>query len=196
VNFDKFAAGQPVTFEKYASTFTGTAQDVVAITFEPGERQCLWILGPQLSNVRGLSTEASTWLGVSNTSRILRSPETTPPPAIFGPEPTHTWCYYFEKAELASQYQQWSEIPPLWQDANQQNLRATNGVELLPFIAGFARQNDWEGARKLTAQAQSLPDRSTSALCDLWRSLYASTPPSRAASQTVELVLDQLGCQN
>ena len=70
LNFDKFAAGQHDTFEKYATTFDAAAQNVVAITFEPAQDQCLWVLGPRLANVRGLTAPASTWLGVSNPARI------------------------------------------------------------------------------------------------------------------------------
>jgi hypothetical protein len=195
VNFDKFAAGQLVTFDKYATTFTATVQHVVAITFEPGQDQCLWILGPPLANARSLSPQASTWLTVSNPSRILAAPETVPPPAIFGPEPTHGWCYYFETADLADQFGQWSKTVGLWREASQIGLHAGNGIELMPFITAFANSNDWETARTLTEQAQSLPDRSTSALCDLWRSLAATTAPSAPRDQAVARIEDQFGCQ-
>ncbi len=195
VNFDKFAAGEPVTFEKYATTFTAQSKNILAITFEPGQDQCLWVLGPQLANARSLTPQASTWLTVSNPSRIQAAPETVPPPAIFGAEPPHTWCYYFEQADLANQYGQWSKTVALWRDVSAQGLRVRNGIELMPFIAAFARQEDWETARTLTSEAQSLPDRSSSALCDLWRDLGSSVPPSAQRDQTVVRVQDQLGCQ-
>jgi hypothetical protein len=195
VNFDEFSAGKPVTFEKYATTFTATVNDVMAITFEPGQNQCLWILGPQYTDVRDLTPEASTWLRVSNPSRILSTPGTVPTPAIYGREPKHTWCYYFEKADLAGQAQDWATATQLWDEANRQGMHAGNGVELMPFINAYARLNDWETARKLTMQAQSLPDRSTSALCDLWRGLATQPQASADRDQIVAAVEGQLGCQ-
>jgi len=58
LNWDEFSSGQPVTFEKYTETFTATKQDVVAITFNPGQDQCLWILRPAYADIRGLSAQA------------------------------------------------------------------------------------------------------------------------------------------
>ena len=195
VNFDEFAAGKPVTFEKYATTFTATVNDVMAITFEPGQNQCLWILGPQYADVRDLSPEASTWLKVSSPSRIVSAPASVPPPEIYGTEPKHTWCYYFEKADLAAQMQDWATAAQLWDEATSQGMHAGNGVELMPFINAYARLDDWATARKLTLQAQSLPDRSTSALCDAWRVLASETQASADRDQTVAAVEGQLGCQ-
>ncbi len=195
VNFDEFAAGKPVTFEKYATTFTASPSDVVAITFEPGQNQCLWILGPQYADVRGLTPEASTWLRLSNPGRILAAPATVPPRVIYGEEPKHTWCYYFEMADLATQVGDWQSAAQLWTQASQQGLRAGNGVELMPFINAYARLNDWQTARKLTIQAESLPDRSTSALCDVWRGLATQAAPSADRDQTAQGVEAQLGCQ-
>ncbi len=194
VNFSEFSAGKPDTFQKYATTFTATAKDTLAITFEPGQDQCLWILGPQYVNVRALSPVASTWLTVSNPARILATPEAVPPAVIYGAEPKHTWCYYFEKADLAAQQQDWPLAAQLWAEASQQDMHAGNGVELMPFISAYARLDDWTTARKLTLQAESLPDRSTSALCDLWRGLATQAQPSADRDQTVASVEAQLGC--
>ena len=166
----------------------------MAITFEPGQNQCLWILRPAYADIRGLSAQAQNWLTVSNLSRLQPAPESTPPPEIFGKEPAHNWCFYYEKADLASQSQEWETIIQLGKDANQKGLRAGNSIELMPFIEAYARSNDWESARKLTTQAQVLPDRSSSILCDLWRELSSTTPASVKGEQTVAAVEDQLAC--
>jgi hypothetical protein len=195
MSFDKFAAGEPDVFEKYSTTFTTTANDVVAITFEPGLDQCLWILSPQLANARGLTPSAKTWLEVSKPSRIAAAPEYFPPTAIFGEEPERTWCYYYEKADLARQYQQWDEVVSLWREVGNRGLRAPNGVEMLPFIEALARQDAWQDARALTRQAQVLPDRSASLLCDLWSNLATTTTSSAARDQAVAQVHGDLDCQ-
>lgn len=195
VNFDNFASGQPTTFQKYASTFTATIEDVLAITFEPGQGQCLWILGPRLQNARNLTAQASTWLAVSNPGRILAAPAAEPPSAIFGVEPAHTWCYYFEQADLASQFHEWRRVAQLWEAAIGAGKRAENGIEMMPFITAFGHLDEWDTAIHLTAQAQALPDRSTSALCDLWRSLGVEAPSSAERDQAVAQVEAELACQ-
>jgi len=195
VNFDRFSAGQPDTFDKYATTFTAVAHNVLAITFEPAKDQCLWVLGPQLANARALTQTATTWLAVSNPSQIEASPQTFPPSQIFGPEPAHTWCYYYESAELAAQYGDWPAVARLWDEAQGRGLRGSNAIELLPFISASAQLGNWQEARNLTAQAQTLPDRSTSVLCDLWRGLGATAPPSGQRDRTISGVESDLGCQ-
>lgn len=195
VKFEDFAAGKPVTFQKYATTFTATVNHVLAITFEPGENQCLWVLGPQYTNTRKLTPEASTWLTVSHPEMILQTPSAAPPVMIYGTEPRHTWCYYFEKADLASQYQDWQTATQLWTEAGTAGLHSGNGAELMPFIEAYGRLGDWDTARKLTLQAESLPDRPTSALCDLWRVLGSQAAPSTQGDQTILSVKAQLGCQ-
>lgn len=195
INFDEFAAGKTVTFEKYATTFTATVDHVLAITFEPGENQCLWVLGPEYANVRKLTPEASTWLTVSHPALILQTPSAPPPAAIFGAEPKHTWCYFFETAELSNQYLDWQATARLWAEASSQGFHSGNGTELMPFVSAYAMVGDWDTARKLTLQAQSLPDRPTSALCDLWRVLGTQVAPSAQGDQTIASVKAQLGCQ-
>jgi hypothetical protein len=195
INWEKYIAGEPLSFEKYTEIYTGTVQDVLAITFEPGLDQCLWILRPQYANLRDLTPQAQTWLPVSNVSRIVSAPEAVPPAEIFGKEPEHGWCYYYEKADLAAQLQDWPAIHQLWQEAGAKGLRARNSVELIPFIEAHARLDDWESAKKITIQAQVLPDRSVSVLCDLWRDLGSITPASGERDATVDLVQSQLGCQ-
>jgi hypothetical protein len=195
LNFDAFTSGSTVTFEKYGVKFSASVENVIAITFEPGSDQCLWVLRPELANADGLSATASEWLGVSNAARILSSPAVAPPYAIFGREPERIWCYYFERADLARQNANWAEVMSLWAQAAEEGLRAPNGVELLPFIEAHARQGSWEDALTLTRQAQVLPDRSTSLLCDLWRDLGTTAPPSPGRDDAVARILADLACQ-
>jgi hypothetical protein len=195
MNFDRFAGGTPDTFDKYATTFTARADDAVSVTFEPGLGQCLWVLRPELVNAGGLTPAAKTWLAISHPSQIQMTPQEAPPSSIFGAEPARSWCYYFEKADLARQYQRWAEVRALGRQAEAAGMRAANGVELVPFIEAAARQGDWKEAQAITRRAQSLPDRSTSLFCDVWRGLAGSTPSSSDRDRIVGEIQDDLGCQ-
>jgi hypothetical protein len=194
MNFDRFSAGATDSFEKYGMGFRTTVGDVLAITFEPGSGQCLWVLRPELINARGLTPAAKTWLTVSQPSRIQDSPPSDPPSQIFGGEPARTWCYYFEKADLAAQYGRWSEVVERWRAVEAAQLRAPNGAELAPFIEAFARQGEWQQAQRLTDQARVLPDRSVGLLCDVWRDLADTTGSSTLRAQTLKQVSEDLAC--
>jgi hypothetical protein len=195
MDFDRFAAGTPDAFEKYATTFSAEPEKVVSITFEPGDGQCLWVLRPELINAGGLRPAARTWLTISNPQQIEASQTSTPPRPIFGPEPRRSWCYYFEKADLARQYRDWPDIQQLWHDAQAAGLRAENGVELAPFIEAFAREGNWSEAQAITRAAQSMPDRSTSLFCDVWRDLDLTMAPTADHDQATADMQDALGCQ-
>ncbi len=64
---------------------------------------------------------------------------TAPQPSarIFGPEPVHDWCYYYQKASLARQAGDWKAIGALYDQAQALDLEAGDQSELVPFIEGL-----------------------------------------------------------
>ena len=52
-----------------------------------------------------------------------RAPDLTLPAPPFATEPGHTWCYFYEKAELARQIQDWDQIVALGSEAAEKELR-------------------------------------------------------------------------
>ena len=59
-------------------------------------------------------------------------------PFIFGVEPAHQWCYYFEKAELAVQTGDWKKVEDLGNESAKQGLHAEDPVEWIPFLQAYA----------------------------------------------------------
>lgn len=73
----------------------------------------------------------------------------TPPASIFGEEPQHTWCYYYQKADLAGQNQNWTEVTRLGNEVLELGYRPDDWVEWMPFIRGFAYLGDYENVEQL-----------------------------------------------
>ncbi len=204
MNWTNFQHGQPVEIARYSSVFTATNQAVLSITFEPQQGQCLWVLRPSYSEVRSFTDEAYRWMAISNLNLI--QPQSTtlwnnpgsstgPPSAVFGSEPKHTWCYYYEKADLASQQKNWQTVTGLWKDAKDKGFHPGASIELIPFIEAEARTGDWTTARELTNMADVLPPVEKSLLCSLWREIETSTTPSGQRDQVILQVKQKLGCQ-
>ena len=82
---------------------------------------------------------------------VTDSPPPTLDPAIFGTEPPHTWCYYFQKAELARQQGDWAQVAALGDTAREQGYRPQDASEWLVFIEGYGAVGRCEEARQLTA---------------------------------------------
>lgn len=94
-----------------------------------------------------------------------QGPSMLPP---FQKEPPHTWCYYYQKAELARQNGDWEQILNLWQALSAQGYASTYGPEYLPFIEAHARANDWISARKITIKAGQATKSARPFLCNFW----------------------------
>jgi hypothetical protein len=71
------------------------------------------------------------------------SKQAVPPKSIFGTEPEHGWCYYYQKASLALQKRDYAEIIKLGSEVEQKRLTATDTTEWLPFVLAYAETGDY-----------------------------------------------------
>jgi hypothetical protein len=62
----------------------------------------------------------------------------TPPAIVFGKEPAHGWCYYYQKADLARQRGDWIQIPNLLKAALDNGNYPEDGLEWMPFLQASA----------------------------------------------------------
>ena len=69
---------------------------------------------------------------------ILDAESTSPAVSIFGKEPEHDWCYYFQKADLAAQRGDWDQVVSLGEEALALELSPEDRVEWLPFLKAYA----------------------------------------------------------
>ena len=72
-----------------------------------------------------------------------------PPQSIFGFEPSHDWCYYYQKAALARQQKDWESIHTLYREAMAQGLYPNDSVEWLPFVQAYTILGDLDKLRTL-----------------------------------------------
>jgi hypothetical protein len=73
----------------------------------------------------------------------------TPPASIFGVEPAHDWCYYYQKASLARQAGDWEEIGRLYDQVRELNLGTDDKSEFIPFFEGLVNSGRYEDAQSL-----------------------------------------------
>jgi len=102
------------------------------------------------------------------------------------------WCFYFEKADLASQNQDWITITSLWNEAKKGGHAPLNGVEYRPFIQGFAYTGNWEKAKNLTMYANSITGYIGDYYCELWNEFERNTQDK---NDVIEDVLKKLDCR-
>jgi hypothetical protein len=88
---------------------------------------------------------------------------------LFGPEPPHNWCYYYEKADLARQMGDWTQVARFGDEAFAASFRPDDPSEYLPFIEAYARLNRWNDAKQLALSTADTMPILEPALCGLWQ---------------------------
>jgi hypothetical protein len=165
------------------------------INFMPEENRCLWVLRPEDADIRILPELTRQMAYASNLGRI--QPAAPQPFSLFTDvfrETQPDWCYYFEKADLARQMQDWNKVVELWGESQQGNFSPQNGVEYIPFIEGFAHSGDWKQAQNLTLKANRITEAMNKILCPTWERLAAETAPSPERDGVMAEVMAKLKC--
>ncbi len=78
-----------------------------------------------------------------------------PDPILFGPEPEHDWCYYYQKASLYRQQENWQELNKLSDEAIDSGFVPTYADEWLPMYEGYVRTNQIDEANNLAGIIKS-----------------------------------------
>jgi hypothetical protein len=157
-------------------TFEGDSKEGLVIHYEPGRFDCLIVLSPEDNDLPELPTITRQSLPNSDLSRITNGYGSPPDPRIFGPEPEHGWCYLYQKASLAAQFEDWQQVAALGDQAevhgyNPYRSSSDTPHEWLPFIEGYARTGQLERASALSKVLVEEDERITVHLCQLWQGI-------------------------
>jgi hypothetical protein len=167
LNFD-FRPGIAISYIDRNLHFAGNTSSAISIIHQ-GEDKCVEVLDTDYTGQPFYSAGEDQLIAVSNVSRILPDSKAGPlDPDIFGPEPSHTWCYYFEKADLARTQKDWQTVLSLEKQAKKENLAPKFGPEYIPFIEAHAQVGDWQKAYDLSAAEQKLTTQTEPLLCQNW----------------------------
>ena len=126
----------------------------IIVTFKPPS--CLRLLGRNAQQSSYSPEFSPTMVGFSNTGLIVRSSNFTAalPTSIFGSEPQHDWCYYYQKADLARQFKDWHQIGELGDEARAKGLSPADKSEWLLFITAYERIGRHGDATQLSSLLQ------------------------------------------
>ena len=200
----KFAAIEPraeipVNTSFRSLHFEGQIPDSLLLYYQPGRPHCMWLLSPLDETNPELTDLTRKWLFISNLDRVHPvdlSPD-YPPEEILGPEPQNTWCYFYQKADLARQMGDWEGIVSIAEQACSAGFCPANAPsnhpnEWIPFIEGYARSGDWEEARELILEVAELHADYAPRLCSLWEQLEVDAPAE--AGPVLQEVWQRLDC--
>jgi len=193
------APGIPIQYDYIAGRFSGNTSQVVAFYYDPPA--CLRMLDPHLDTQnRFISGESymRAAASLSNPEQILTS-STSIMPAVYGPEPAHGWCYYFEKADLARQFGDWQKVADLGGIAFKLDDYPNNPVERFAFIEGYAHVGDWERAVRLSRESYQVSKNYVGPLlCRLWERIETETTSdsSNGRAKALSEIENILACKS
>jgi hypothetical protein len=192
-SFDK---GQPINYDFLAGTFEGNTSQVVAFYYSPPG--CLRLLDPGIDFQNrfmpdetlmrdAAALSSSEWIHVENSAVM---------PDIYGSEPEHGWCYYFERADLARQQKDWQEVVRLAGIAFALDDHPNDPVERFIFIEGYAHMGDWSRAEELSVEAYRVSkDYMAPMLCSLWSRIADEAPSGADKPEALAVMNSNFSCE-
>lgn len=155
--------------------FSGKAEKMVSVLAQSGT--CLLVLDPyygllpDINNKLPLYGELTNWDMIGETAlegSLLAD--------MIDISPQNTWCYYFQKADLAQSQGRMEEVVGFYEQAMAHNLKPLEAVEYLPFIKAYAALGEIEQALDLTKKAFAKSGSAKPPLCQLWKDILRENP--------------------
>jgi hypothetical protein len=186
---------QPVEQSYRAMTFTGNTSNSLALYL--GTNGCLKVMDSlytNLDSIPSLPYKMEPAIPISNLSLIETNP-TTPviPPPQFLPEPPHTWCYYYQKADLARQKGDWQEAARLGDEALSNGIMPNTPTEWPVLIEAYGHVENWSRATELTENSYATNPALRPALCSVWERISQSTQ-SDEGLEKIKYIRNYISC--
>jgi hypothetical protein len=193
-------------FEKEFRTavFRGTTDDALAVYFS--YPQCLRVLDPAveptLPRPPAMPGELKDAARISNLEQIVvesdRSDRLSAALFKFLP-PENSWCFFFEKADLARQQRDWPTAARLGDQALQTVTKLANTWEVLPYLEAYLHTRQYEKAGDLVERLlKDRPEgRSTTEelICRTLGRLRPELSADPGAQTEVDRLVDLAGCR-
>jgi hypothetical protein len=112
----------------------------------------------------------------------------------FVDEPEHTWCYYYAKAELARQQNNWKQVIDLYNKATSLGYKTNDPFEMLVFIEAQAMKENINEAQKLSDQAMRIDPGIRKGLCQVWKRVAVNDPARTEHQSQEQEMLNKLQC--
>ncbi len=84
-------------------------------------------------------------VGLINSS----APQVVPPSEVFGSEPSHTWCYFYQKMDLARQTGDWQGAVELGNEAESLGVGPASVTEWMPLLEAYVQLGDIKNAKRI-----------------------------------------------
>jgi hypothetical protein len=133
--------------------------DNVLVISQPTQNACVHVIDSQWPRYSDQDSDQILLLGQSSKIQNVVTDVSAPRLAefVFGPEPAHTWCYYYQQAELALQEGDWGKIVQIGDVVAQLQLSPNDRIEWAPFLQAYALKGDEKAFKAAAIKIDSPP---------------------------------------
>jgi hypothetical protein len=169
------------------------------LVFYYSKNDCLTIFdgenGLLIPNSRHLNPEIIRYSDVDQIGLSSKGFENWP--EFFDPIQENNWCYYYEKAELELQRENYAEVARLGDTVFNSSLDQTpkRPWERGPFVEGYAFMERWKEAVDLTEEIVTDSPNSEALLCHTWKRIDENVPEAEAKQLAIDQVALILSCE-
>ncbi|MCF6277422.1 MAG: hypothetical protein L3J16_01570 [Anaerolineales bacterium] len=192
---EKLVENMPLSHDFIAGEFQGNTKQMLLINFSPPG--CLHIIDPELDSANKFiaDTLLRDAVSFSRPELILLDGEPRMP-EIYAPEPNRGWCYFYEKADLARQQGDWTQVVALGEQAFALDDHPNAPTERFVFVEGYAQTGVWEQAEQLSLRANRVsPSYVSPLLCRLWSRIERNAPESPEKEVSVAKMMKKFSCE-
>lgn len=131
----------------------------ILVLSQPGPNSCVHLINGFQPEFSDRELDSIREIGSFSEIEHILVDETphTPPIIVFGVEPSHDWCYYYQKADLARQRGDWDEVLQLGEEAFAKKLAPNDLIEWMPFLQAYAVDDNTERLRELAPGIKASP---------------------------------------
>jgi hypothetical protein len=174
-HFLELSPDKEISYKFRNLEFIGSTSNAIAYMHKP-ESGCLLILEEAYLGYPDIDPNHLALLPISNPGQIdsVALP-VIPSQDIFGIEPEHDWCFYFQKADLARQNKNWEEVFIVIEQADQLGLTPRSGVEKMPELEALFYTQDWESFIETSKSIFSMNEYLDEFLCIQWDRLETNS---------------------
>lgn len=193
VSLPSFEPGVPIEWDYLAAHFSGNTSRAVVFYYNPPG--CVRVLDPFVEEGNyTLPRYLRRAMALSTTAPILPEGEPFLPEVLFGRQSETSWCYYFEKADLARQLGDWQQVVALGELGFASGDYPNDPAERFPFIEAYAYTGDWQRALEQSRHAAQIAPVYEVLVCRLWERIEAQTQPGALRNAAVQSVQQDYRC--
>ncbi len=194
---EELSPNHSINFDFRTYGFSGSTNDVLLISKRA--EGCVRISDAEITPPRALQDlYPKPMLDAANISNlsVILSNETPkiPPVHLFGVEPVHDWCYFFEKADLARQVGDYDQSYKLIQQANNSGFYPQDLTEWYPYIDSALHLGYYEEAAQLSSNIILNDSVVKFGVCATWERFLGDLPVGSEDYHKAEQQLSQMEC--